>query len=98
MAQEFIKLGFKLGIGGVLTFKNSEKLKNVVKNIPLENLMLETDSPYLTPEPFRGKKNEPYNIYYVAKEIARLKEISLEEVLKETTAVAIRQFDLKDIL
>ena len=98
MAQEFIKLGFKLGIGGVLTFKNSEKLKNVVKNIPLENLMLETDSPYLTPEPFRGKKNEPYNIYYVAKEIARLKEISLEEVLKETTVVAIRQFDLKDIL
>ena len=98
MAREFIKLGFKLGIGGVLTFKNSEKLKNVVKNIPLENLMLETDSPYLTPEPFRGKKNEPYNIYYVAKEIARLKEISLEEVLKETTVVAIRQFDLKDIL
>ena len=98
MAREFIKLGFKLGIGGVLTFKNSEKLKNVVKNIPLENLMLETDSPYLTPEPFRGKKNEPYNIYYVAKEIARLKEISLEEVLKETTIVAIRQFDLKDIL
>ena len=98
MAQEFIKLGFKLGIGGVLTFKNSEKLKNVVKNIPLENLMLETDSPYLTPEPFRGKKNEPYNIYYVAKEIARLKEIPLEEVLKETTVVAIRQFDLKDIL
>ena len=98
MAREFIKLGFKLGIGGVLTFKNSEKLKNVVKNIPLENLMLETDSPYLTPEPFRGKKNEPYNIFYVAKEIARLKEISLEEVLKETTVVAIRQFDLEDIL
>lgn len=98
MANEFIKLGFKLGIGGVLTFKNNEKLKNVVKNVSLDNLMLETDSPYLTPEPFRGKRNEPYNIYFVAQEIAKLKEISLEKVLKETTVVAIQQFDLKDIL
>lgn len=91
MANKFIKLGFKLGIGGVLTFKNSEKLKNVVKNVTLGNLMLETDSPYLTPEPFRGRRNEPYNIYYVAKEIAKLKGISLENVLKETTITAIKQ-------
>ena len=94
MALEFIKLGCKLGIGGVLTFKNSKKLKEVVKNVPLESLMLETDSPYLTPEPYRGKKNEPYNIIYVAKEIAALKEISVEKVLDVTSNTSISQFDL----
>jgi TatD DNase family protein len=57
--------------------------------------MLETDSPYLTPEPFRGKKNEPYNIIYVAKKIAEIKDISLEKVLEITTQNAINQFDLK---
>ncbi len=98
MARELIKLGCKLGIGGVLTFKNSERIKDVVRNIDLEHLMLETDSPYLTPEPFRGKRNEPYNIYYVALKIAELKNISLDEVFKVTTGNAISQFDLKDIL
>lgn len=98
MANQLVKLGCKLGIGGVLTFKNSEKIKDVVTNIDLRYLMLETDSPYLTPEPFRGKRNEPYNIYYVALKIAELKNISLEEVLKITTSNAISQFDLKDIL
>lgn len=98
MANEFIKLGCKLGIGGVLTFKNSDKLKNIVKSLPLKNFVLETDSPYLTPEPFRGKRNEPYNIYYVAQKIAELKDISLEEVLNVTTLNAIEQFDLKDNL
>jgi len=94
MANKFIKLGCKLGIGGVLTFKNSKKLKEVVKNIDISYLLLETDSPYLTPEPYRGKKNEPYNIIYVAEEIAKIKNISLEEVLKITTKNAISQFDL----
>lgn len=98
MAREFIKLGCRLGIGGVLTFKNSEKIKEVVKNVDINNLLLETDSPYLTPEPFRGKRNEPYNIYYVALKIAELKKITLEEVLKTTTNNAIKQFDLTDIL
>ena len=94
MANKFIKLGCKLGIGGVLTFKNSKKLKEVVENIDISYLLLETDSPYLTPEPYRGKKNEPYNIIYVAEEIAKIKNISLEEVLKITTKNAISQFDL----
>lgn len=93
MANNFIKLGCKLGIGGVITFKNS-KLKEIIKNIDLENIMLETDSPYLTPEPYRGMKNEPYNVYYVAKCIADIKEISLEEVLSTTSKTAISQFDL----
>jgi len=98
MAKEFIKIGARLGIGGVVTFKNSEKLKEVVKNIDLQYLLLETDSPYLTPEPNRGKKNEPFNVYFVAKKIAEIKNISIDEVLTQTTKNAIDQFDLPIIL
>ncbi len=93
MAKEFIKIGCRLGIGGVLTFKNS-KLKDVIKEIDLKYLLLETDSPFLTPEPYRGTKNEPYNIIYVAKKIAEIKNISLEKVLEVTTLNAKDQFDL----
>ena len=95
MANKFIKLGCKLGIGGVLTFKNNVKLKEVIKQIDLENIMLETDSPFLTPEPLRGKKNEPYNVYYVAKCIAEIKGINIEQVLEATSKTAISQFDLQ---
>ena len=84
IAREFIKCGFKLGIGGVLTFKNS-KLYEIVDKIDLENIVLETDSPYLTPEPFRGQKNDPSNVYYVAKKIAEIKKITIEEVISQTT-------------
>lgn len=91
MAKEFIKIGCRLGIGGVLTFKNS-KLKDVIKEIDLKYLLLETDSPFLTPEPYRGTKNEPYNIIYIAKKIAEIKNISLEEVLEVTTLNAKDQF------
>lgn len=94
MANNFINIGCRLGIGGVLTFKNNTKLKEVVKNIDLRNIMLETDSPFLTPEPYRGQKNEPYNVLYVAKVIADIKDTSLEEVLEITTSNAIDQFDL----
>ena len=94
MAREFIKIGCRLGIGGVLTFKNS-KLKDVVKEIDLKYILLETDSPFLTPEPYRGTKNEPYNVIYVAKKIAEIKGISLEEVLNITTNNAKEQFDLE---
>ena len=93
MAKEFIKLGYKLGIGGVLTFKNS-KLSEVIKNIDLKDILLETDSPYLSPEPFRGKKNKPSNVYYVAKKIAEIKNISIDEVIKITTDNAISLFDI----
>ncbi|MEG2322140.1 MAG: TatD family hydrolase [Bacilli bacterium] len=94
MAQSLIKIGARLGIGGVLTFKNNSKLINIVKNIDLNNLLLETDSPFLSPEPLRGKQNQPYNIIYVAQKIAEIKNINLEEVLKITTINAISQFDL----
>lgn len=97
-AKELIKMNCRLGIGGVLTFKNSKKLQEVVENIDLEYLLLETDSPYLSPEPFRGKRNEPYNIIYVAEKIAKIKEVELEKVLSVTTSNAISQFDLDKYL
>lgn len=93
MAKEFIKCGYKLGIGGVLTFKNS-KLYKVIEEIDLDNIILETDSPYLSPEPFRGKQNNPYNVYYVAKRIAEIKGISIEEVIDITTKNARELFDI----
>lgn len=82
MAVKFIDLGYKIGIGGVVTFKNSKKLQDVVLNIALDNILLETDSPFLSPEPFRGKVNEPKNVYYVAQKIAELKNVEIDEVLK----------------
>lgn len=94
MAREFIKLGCKLGIGGVLTFKNSSRLKEVVSGVDISNLLLETDSPYMTPVPFRGKRNEPYNIRYVAETISDIKGISLDDVLKITSENAYKLFDL----
>ncbi|MGL6064980.1 MAG: TatD family hydrolase [Fusobacteriaceae bacterium] len=76
---------YYFGIGGVLTFKNSKKMVEVVKKIPLSKLVIETDAPYLTPEPFRGKRNIPEYVQYVVRKIAEIKEISEEEVLKITT-------------
>lgn len=93
MAKEFIKLGYKLGIGGVLTFKNS-KLYEVIEKIDLKDILLETDSPYLSPEPHRGKQNNPYNIYYVAQKIAQIKNVSIEEVISQTTSNYDDVFDI----
>ncbi len=93
MAKKFISLGFLLGIGGVVTFKNS-KLFEVIEKLELTNIVLETDSPYLTPEPSRGKTNESSNIFYIAQKIADVKHISLKDVAKITTENAIRTFDL----
>ena len=93
-AKEFIKLGFLIGIGGVVTFKNAKHLKEVVQNIPLSCISLETDSPYLTPEPFRGKKNNPAYLTYIVKKIAELKGINEEEVRKVTSCNVISKFDL----
>ncbi len=91
-ANIYIGMGFLLGIGGVVTFKNS-KLKDVVKNISLNNIVLETDSPYLTPEPFRGKVNSSKYLVYIAKFIADLKNISVEEIEKITSNNASCLFD-----
>lgn len=98
MAKKFLQFKVKFGIGGVITFKNAVKLREVVENIDIQNLLLETDSPFLTPEPYRGERNEPYNIIYVAKKIAQIKGISLKEVLEMTRKNAICQFDLNEKL
>lgn len=93
MAEKFIKLGYVLGINGVITFKNC-KLKEVYKNISLGNIILETDSPYLTPEPYRGKQNNPGHTYDVAKFVANLYNISLDELAKVTNSNIKRIFDI----
>ena len=95
MAKKLIPLNVYFGIGGVLTFKNEKKLKEIVQELDLKYFVLETDSPYLTPEPFRGQKNEPANIKYVAQKIAELTDKSLEEVLDITTQNATILFNKK---
>jgi TatD DNase family protein len=77
--------GFYFGIGGVVTFKNGKKLKNVLPKIPLEKLVLETDAPYLTPEPFRGKRNMPHYTNYVANKVSEVLEIELQDIEELTT-------------
>ena len=93
MAKLFIKKGYKLGIGGVLTFKNSNLYK-VIESIDLDDLLLETDSPFLSPAPFRGQTNIPSNVYYVASRIAEIKNISVEEVINITRKNASKLFDI----
>ena len=84
LAREYVKLGFYIGIGGVVTFKNAKKLKEVVAETPIEWLVLETDSPYLSPEPNRGKRNSSLNLTYVVNKIAEIKGISETEVIRVT--------------
>jgi TatD DNase family protein len=85
MAKKAIDLGFYISFSGIITFKNAETLRETVKKIPIENILIETDSPYLAPVPNRGKLNEPANVKYVAAQIAELKNISIEEVAEITT-------------
>lgn len=95
MAAEFLKLDFYFGIGGVVTFSNAKKLKEAVAYIPLERLLLETDSPYLAPVPNRGKRNSSLNIPYIAEEIAKIKGISQEEVIVITRQNAENLFGIR---
>ncbi len=83
VANIYIKMGFLLGINGVITFKNSN-IKDVYKDIPLENIILETDSPYLTPHPYRGEKNEPSYIYDIANFVADLKQVPIDKLAEQT--------------
>lgn len=88
MAKEYVKMGFYIGVGGVVTFKNARKLKETVEELPLTSIVLETDCPYLAPEPYRGKRNNSIYIQYVAAEVAKLKGITYEEVIAQTEANA----------
>jgi TatD DNase family protein len=94
MAERFLNLGFYLGIGGVVTFKNSKKLKEVVEYAPLERLLLETDCPYMAPVPNRGKRNSSLNLIYVAEEIGRIKNRTTEEIISITAENAKRMYRL----
>lgn len=84
MAMEFIKMGYYIGVGGVVTFKNAKKLVETVEAIPLERILLETDSPYMAPEPYRGKRNSSLYLPYVVQKIAEIKGVSAEEVERVT--------------
>lgn len=84
VAKDFVSLGMMLGIGGALTFTNGKKLRRVAEEIPLENIVLETDCPYMAPVPVRGTRNESGNLKYVAKLLAEIKGISVEEVIRKT--------------
>ena len=93
MAKKFIRIGYKIGVGGVVTFKNGKKLREVVSGIDIKDILTETDSPYLSPEPNRGKENNPSNVYYVIKEISNIKGISVDEVKLITMMNAEDIFD-----
>ncbi len=84
MAREYLNMDYYIGIGGVVTFKNAKKLKEVVEMVPLDHILLETDCPYLSPEPNRGKRNSSLNLPYVAEAIGRLKGVETEEVIRVT--------------
>lgn len=95
LAEQYIKLGAMISISGTVTFKNARKTKEVAEKIPMEYLLIETDAPYLTPEPFRGKRNESSYVQYTAQKLAEIKNIPLEEVAKITTENAKRFFRIK---
>lgn len=95
MAKEYIKMGFYIGVGGIVTFKNARKLVEVVENIPLERILIETDSPYLSPVPVRGTRNNSQNLKYITEKIAQIKQISPENVAEITRKNAVSLFDIK---
>ena len=98
IAREYIKMGFYIGVGGVLTFKNSKKLVDVVKDISIDNILLETDSPYLAPVPVRGSVNNSQNLKYIADKISEIKQISAEKVCEITTKNAKCLFFWKKVV
>lgn len=93
-AEEYVKMGFYIGIGGVVTFKNAKKLKEVADVIPLDKILLETDCPYLAPTPYRGKRNQSSYIPYIAEELAKIKQVPVEEVIRVTEVSAKKMYHL----
>lgn len=96
MAERFVKLGLYVGVGGVVTFKNARKLKEVVARIPIERIVLETDCPYMAPVPKRGTRNDPRNLPYVVEEIAALRQMDPAEVIRITTENAKRVYRIEE--
>ena len=97
LVKEGLKLGFYISFAGPVTFKNSKNANEIIEMVPNEKMLIETDSPYLSPEPFRGKRNDPRNVKFVAKKIAEVKNITIEEVANITYENAMRIFDLKQV-
>ncbi|MBP3197788.1 MAG: TatD family hydrolase [Butyrivibrio sp.] len=96
IARQCVDMGFYIGIGGVLTFKNGRKMVEVVKEIPMDKILLETDCPYLAPEPFRGKRNSSLYLPYVVEKMAEIKGISVDEVIKITEANALEMYGIHE--
>jgi len=94
-ALEYVKMGFYIGISGVVTYKNAQKTVDVVKEVPMEYLLIETDSPYLSPVPNRGKRNDSRNLKYVAEKIAEIKGVNIAEVIENTKENAKRMYGIK---
>ena len=97
MAKEFLKLGLHISLGGPVTFKNGRVPKEVAKIVPIDKLLIETDAPYLSPHPFRGKTNEPARVKLVAEEIARLRDLPYKEVANKTAKNAYKLFNIKEL-
>ncbi len=95
MALEYVALGFYIGIGGVVTFKNGRKLKEVVESVPIERILLETDSPYLAPEPNRGTRNSSFNLPVIAQKIAQIKGMTYDEVVSVTEENARQMYHIE---
>ena len=93
-AEKYLKMGFYIGIGGVVTFKNAVKIRDVVEAVPLDRILLETDCPYLAPEPYRGKRNSSLYIPHIAEKIAEIKGVDYEEVLSVTYDNACKMYRL----
>ena len=95
VAAAAMEMGFYISFSGIVTFKNAEPLREVARRVPLERLLVETDSPYLAPVPFRGKRNEPAYVRYVAEVISELKSVSIESVAEHTTSNFCKLFRVK---
>ena len=96
MAKRFMELGYYISISGAVTFKNAVNVREMVKTIPLDNLLVETDSPYLTPEPHRGKRNEPKYVKFTAEKVAELKEMELNDLIYNTNSNVRNLFSIED--
>jgi len=93
-AERALNLGFHISVPGTITYKKNEKFRSIVSGLPADRILLETDCPFLSPEPRRGKTNEPANMIYTAKTVAQVRNVSLEEIARTTTANAVRLFKL----
>lgn len=97
LVKEALKLGFYISFAGPVTFKNSKNANEIIELVPQDKILIETDSPYLSPEPHRGKRNDPRNVRYIAQKIAEVKQIPIEEIAKLTYENTCRIFNIRNI-